>query len=580
MVFKKGVLFSFVVLFAVLLNLNAVTAGIMCADDQIIFKLSSTTNAHGEVWSGAGNYATEICYDDIFGTTGNGLRTCTGTNEVIGLSSATNAHGEDPSLNNYGTPICYGDLTCTARSGSCVGNESLVVSLSSSTNAHLATSGYPINVCCTAPIQEPPPCTLNSASWDRDTTTEDTVVTLNVLASNCDGNQVIFSVWEAEPGADNAAIQNPPSTFFSGGSAGSTWTAEWVDDGFGQGDPEYFFIATVGSQNLQSSNQLSVSPSVAPPVCGNGAIESSGGENCDDGNNQSGDGCSGVSCQEEPGWTCTGQPSVCTLDCSLSAASWSLNRATEGSNVTLNVNAPGCNGQAVSFVILEDDDFSGDDAVNTTPSNVAVSNGLANTVWAAEWQEEGFGEGATPEYKFTATLVSTGEDIDSSNQVEVIRDVIGMCQTTPIVLCSDYGNQPDCQDDLCGVADNSDGGTVDCNNPNTDCSCSWNTSSSPPCGFSWTDTTSGGTCTNVEQDIGDNCNDGFLTVNFTATWTFSNGTIGSDPSCQSSTRDIICPAQIPLPFFTFLQMLIALVLIAVIYWALNRKGKGSKKKKR
>ena len=46
-----------------------------------------------------------------------------------------------------------------------------------------------------------------------------------------------------------------------------------------------------------------------PVVCGNGIIQS--GETCDDGNLSNGDGCSST-CQVEPGFSCTGNPSVCT----------------------------------------------------------------------------------------------------------------------------------------------------------------------------------------------------------------------------------------------------------------------------
>lgn len=46
-------------------------------------------------------------------------------------------------------------------------------------------------------------------------------------------------------------------------------------------------------------------------LCGNGTIESPY-ETCDDGNTISGDGCSS-SCVIESGYTCTGEPSVCTL---------------------------------------------------------------------------------------------------------------------------------------------------------------------------------------------------------------------------------------------------------------------------
>ena len=48
-------------------------------------------------------------------------------------------------------------------------------------------------------------------------------------------------------------------------------------------------------------------------LCGDGFIR--GAETCDDGNPFSGDGCSGVLCRQEPGWTCAGQPSVCHRDC-------------------------------------------------------------------------------------------------------------------------------------------------------------------------------------------------------------------------------------------------------------------------
>ncbi|WP_158627253.1 FG-GAP-like repeat-containing protein [Corallococcus sp. AB045] len=44
-------------------------------------------------------------------------------------------------------------------------------------------------------------------------------------------------------------------------------------------------------------------------ICGDGVL--SGFEVCDDGNQLSGDGCNSV-CQLEPGYTCTGEPTVCT----------------------------------------------------------------------------------------------------------------------------------------------------------------------------------------------------------------------------------------------------------------------------
>jgi cysteine-rich repeat protein len=45
------------------------------------------------------------------------------------------------------------------------------------------------------------------------------------------------------------------------------------------------------------------------PVCGDDSVGN--GEDCDDGNNEDGDGCS-AACVGEPGWQCDGSPSVCS----------------------------------------------------------------------------------------------------------------------------------------------------------------------------------------------------------------------------------------------------------------------------
>ncbi len=57
------------------------------------------------------------------------------------------------------------------------------------------------------------------------------------------------------------------------------------------------------------TGQPSVCTRDGDPDCGNGLIES--GEQCDDGDSSSGDGCSST-CRVEDGYTCRGEPSVCT----------------------------------------------------------------------------------------------------------------------------------------------------------------------------------------------------------------------------------------------------------------------------
>jgi cysteine-rich repeat protein len=75
----------------------------------------------------------------------------------------------------------------------------------------------------------------------------------------------------------------------------------------------FFDVFTELSLNGGAFVAQSAGPSrvvlVEPPTCGDGLIE--GAEECDDGDTTPGDGCD-ASCQIESGWTCVGEPSVCS----------------------------------------------------------------------------------------------------------------------------------------------------------------------------------------------------------------------------------------------------------------------------
>ncbi len=137
---------------------SAVTA---CTEDQRILRLSSTTNAHGEVYNGVNNYPVEICYDAIFGkryTEANPHACSTGNaNKVLRLSASTNAHGEIPSLTTLGYQyVCYGDLVCrstTVSTDNCNQDERLVVALLTESNSHINAYDSPVlpytkKICC------------------------------------------------------------------------------------------------------------------------------------------------------------------------------------------------------------------------------------------------------------------------------------------------------------------------------------------------------------------------------------------------------------------------------------------------
>jgi len=150
---KRGLIFIAVFLLAI---------SMVAAADDVILKLSSATNAHGEVASGT-SYTTEIKYSDIFGGeySGTDAYTCNGNNIVLRLSADTNAHAQDPAGGDYTTEVCFGDLQCalydpmdTIPTGA-----ECVVKLSSEINAHLetcASSNYDYSIYCTSLGGAPP----------------------------------------------------------------------------------------------------------------------------------------------------------------------------------------------------------------------------------------------------------------------------------------------------------------------------------------------------------------------------------------------------------------------------------------
>ncbi len=152
------------------------------------------------------------------------------------------------------------------------------------------------------------PCTIDSAWWSTTSATNNDWVDLNVGTSNCNGEAVSFIVMERDFGTDDNVAQNPNSDTVSSGSAQSSWQAVAPDLG-GESTPEYYFTAYVGSDSMESTNELDVSVLV---TCPDGDIDS--GETCDDGDSNNGDGCSS-SCQIEWGYECSGEPSNCWLSC-------------------------------------------------------------------------------------------------------------------------------------------------------------------------------------------------------------------------------------------------------------------------
>jgi len=163
-------------------------------------------------------------------------------------------------------------------------------------------------------------CELTNALWSTTSAIQGETVDLIVEGTNCDGKTLEFEVREDDglAGSDPAQIQ-PSSVVISSGQGTTTWVAEYVADTLFcvDFDPEYYFIASVLEHDISVDSRdygdlLEVSddslPQDPPAECGNNIIET--GETCDDGNSDSGDGCSSL-CSVETGYVCGGEPSVC-----------------------------------------------------------------------------------------------------------------------------------------------------------------------------------------------------------------------------------------------------------------------------
>ena len=264
-------------------------------------RLSDTTNAHGEVYNGAGNYPIGICYSTIFGGTAptNPSRTCSGNNKVVRLSSPTNAHAEIPGNNNYGTEICYQGLNCYSVAGNAACSTSNpveyeVVSLSGATNAHLGVAGtYGTKICCSnapanslsnaewrnfnnQPFNTPPGTNPNSAG---NPVCVNQYVNAHVQANGFSNSQqsVYYELWDDDLIFDDCIFGISSTSCDNAGVYGnivngeSTFQFQLIQDIFdatGENDPQlYFKVASTSSIPLIVLNSGNLYTSDNPSAC-------------------------------------------------------------------------------------------------------------------------------------------------------------------------------------------------------------------------------------------------------------------------------------------------------------------------
>jgi len=608
--FVFGILALFIIMFT-----GFSEAAITCSSsDQIILRLSDVTNAHGEVWNGAGNYTEEICYDTIFGVAGSGDRSCGAANEykVVGLSGSTNAHAEEPSLSNYATDVCYGGLSCTARVSGCFEGEFSVVGLSTTspiiTNAHLSNDGsYPVNICCSiGPLPPSEDCTITSASWSVTEAVEDDLVDLDIVTSDCADDTIIsFEVWENDLLGDDPVSTNPLNRSIDGNSATGTWKAEWQEDGIG--DPEYYFIVTIvaSGKNMQSSNQLTVTPKPITPycntviICGDYYDATSGNPTAENACNIDATLCDvaefSVETKEDDDGFCDAGDINClcewnTLD-SVCNSVWEViedpvHAICVGNSCMLgdgagtdecSVSSPDCDGESPAHAECVDEmcvEVAGEGVDECAVIGASCGPICGNGEIDSGEQCDGTNFGIITSCSvFSLTdgaldCYSPGHRDENGDLDECQFDTNGCVGVGGI--CGDNTINPGETCDggnwglilSCTDFDNYDYGNLDCGGDcqfDTQC---FRDSDSP---------TVVGKCVYTSATTGSCETDSFLTSSWTATWI--GDASSRSTSCVDGQDVIECPAQIQLAFFNLYNMLITLLAIAGIYGIISLRKK-------
>jgi len=485
--------------------------------NYILMGLTSSTNAHGQTVDATPAYGYVLCCG-----VGTGDTTCdeTSSNKIIGLSAITNAHGEVPSGTVYETDVCYEDFKCAYTTAtSCPEGSVGILSLTSTTNAHIGgIENYSVKICCTSSYL-PSSCSFSSAIWSHETVENGARIHLDVegIGSSCDGESIAFNVYEYDfGGTDSPVTTNPINVAFDAdGLASGVWYAEYQDDGVLGGNPEYYFnvsrVKNKGISMISSDPKLTVSPRVIEDFC---STVSTCGDYTTEENCESDAGLCGIaeesSVSEDV--SCSSEDIVC-------GCSWdTTNNVCEFGYTELDAENCGNPTTGCTFGCS----LCKDTALGTTYCN----------------------------------LGSTCKTGDSP------------AQSTPLNGSCDPGI------DGCGSADCDDGEKDTCA---TGLYCLADKCSSvdgPPL------TT--GKCL-ITQTVEKDCETepvGYKTITWTGTWSLPTGSgIAYDRCIAGGTTTIPCPAQIQLPFFDYSELIITVAVIALIYVSLIFRRKFAKKAK-
>ena len=223
---------------------------------------------------------------------------------------------------------CTLPYICNSNTCSCVCNPSTCSSLNKQCGTWPDGCGNNLN-CGSCPSgqgcsngQCSTPCSLSDAYFSKDNNNiitkaqEGDTVNLIVKAdSNCNNKQITFTLKEYDFTKDDPVSINPQPAIYNNGQAKTIWVAEWQDDGLLGGDPEYYFKASDGFNNISSgttSDRLLVVSKKSSDICGDNVCDHTIGEYCNNCESDCGScigNCGDGTCQEDE--SCL----TCVADC-------------------------------------------------------------------------------------------------------------------------------------------------------------------------------------------------------------------------------------------------------------------------
>jgi cysteine-rich repeat protein len=366
-------------------------------------------------------------------------------------------------------------------------------------------------------------CSIPSASWAVEEIIEGNSAQLNVQTSNCIGQMISFTVVEKDGlgNPDDAVSHNPNSKQVTSNTVTQTWTAEYIDDSDGgqTGDPEYEFTATIGSKSRASSNLLTVLEQSSEECLGvDFCLDYKTETACEA--DACGVGGRGISSYVDCGYG---------IDC---ICSWVDGACEDGTvewcndNNIINIGEQ-CDGTNWGPVPTGTD--LGCQYFGYTGGTLTCNNCVFDTSQCTGKTTGDCGNG----------VINTGEQCDT-----------GMSLTNCTSLDAFTGGSLTCNNDYCLLnTANCEGGEGPYIPPTGGCVYS--------------------------DSMEDDCEDGSLTRNLTATWV-GEGT----GECESpGLTTIVCPAQIKVKAFGIVQFAIAVILLIIIYIIIRSRINTMRRKK-